>query len=167
MMVRHYLNLTNGIEAIELFNLDPQDVHFIRIQSTTCEQKRWAWLLDNLDTDFLLHLAMGTECIVYDGTTRGRDGVPRALWQGLEFVKYVLEKVWFNQEYDAPKGMSAYFAGVFNNLPKPTLIKIKQFRRYLQADELKLRVVSWKTDHDGDYLLHIRQLRAAYCEGDD
>ena len=32
---------------------------FVRIQSTSCEQQRFDALLSNLDSSFLLHLALG------------------------------------------------------------------------------------------------------------
>ncbi|GIL68504.1 hypothetical protein Vafri_21771 [Volvox africanus] len=32
-------------------------------------------------------------CLVYDCGSRGRDGTPRALWYGLEFVRYTLSKM--------------------------------------------------------------------------
>lgn len=37
-MIYHFINLTNGIEAIEEHHLT--DYRFIRIQSTACEQSR-------------------------------------------------------------------------------------------------------------------------------
>jgi hypothetical protein len=160
-MTRHYLNLTNGIEALSLHSLPLSNVHFINVQSTACEQKRWSWLLDNLDSDLLIHLALGSDCIVYDGTAHGRDGIPRALWQGLEFVKYVLERAWLGRRYVALWGMSNYFDEVYDRLPDPTLTKLRQFRRYLATDELHLRVVTWHTDLDGNYEAHVAQIKEA------
>ena len=59
----NYINLTNGIEAIPRLS---GNYKFIRIQSTICEQKLWDKLIQELDYDFLMNLALGNECIVYD-----------------------------------------------------------------------------------------------------
>lgn len=82
---RHFLNLTNGIEALPLLecfgipyrwvgityetmfqeceaaNADKSScLHsFVRIPSTWCEQQRFDLILANLDSSFLLQLALG------------------------------------------------------------------------------------------------------------
>ena len=107
--VRHYITLTNGIEALPLL-IDggggagiPRDaVRFCRIQSSHCEARDFAAVLGSLDDDLLLHLALGVRCRVYDfGSRRKRwpgEGlglmVPSALWWGVEVARYVLTKLW-------------------------------------------------------------------------
>ena len=59
---KHYYNLTNGLQ-FKNFN---EPYSFIRIQSTACEQKRWDFIIQDLDNDFLYNLAIGNTCIVYD-----------------------------------------------------------------------------------------------------
>lgn len=40
-------------------------------------------------------------CLVYDFGSRNRlHGVPRALWYGLEFCKYVLNDVWLDRRVE-------------------------------------------------------------------
>ena len=76
----HFINLSNGIKAITDYNLS--DYRFIRLQSTTCEQKRWEEILLTISDDFLISLALGYHCIVYDyGANKN---VPRDVWQGLK-----------------------------------------------------------------------------------
>lgn len=88
MNTKHFINLTNGIQAIEDYKLS--DYSFIRIQSTACEQKRFEEIVVTLSDDFLMSCAMGRNCIVYDyGANKT---IPRAIWQGLEWVKFVLYK---------------------------------------------------------------------------
>ena len=87
-MIKNYINLTNGVEAIQEYSL--QDYAFIRIQSTICEQHLWDRLFLDLDYDFLMNVALGNECRIYDyGTNKP---IPRALYQGVALIKYVLQK---------------------------------------------------------------------------
>ena len=90
-MIKHFINLTNGIEAIPLVK---DNYSFIRIQSTTCEQKRWDFLIQDLDNNLLMNLALGNKCIVYDFGARKK--VSRALYQGVELLKFVLNKRWLD-----------------------------------------------------------------------
>ena len=90
-MIKNYINLTNGIEAIPEYDLSQYS--FIRIQSTACEQHLWDRLLQELDYDFLINVALGNECVIYDYGTR--KPVPRAVYQGVEFIKFVLNKLWY------------------------------------------------------------------------
>ena len=76
-IVHNYINLTNGVEAISTLQ---GDYRFIRIQSTVCEQKLWDRLIQDLDYDFLMNLALGHKCIVYD--FGARKPIPRAVYQG-------------------------------------------------------------------------------------
>ena len=55
---KYFINLTNGIEALPTVD---GDVSFIRIQSTACEQKRWDFLIQDLDNNFYTWLALGYE----------------------------------------------------------------------------------------------------------
>jgi hypothetical protein len=149
MTSKHFVNLTNGIEAIRHIE---GEYSFIRIQSTACEQKRWDFILQELDYNFLVSLALGYECVVYDyGANKP---VPRAVYQGLEFVRYVLNLHWFGRETPAyVKGHNAagYFRLVHAQLEERTLKRLDYFRKFLLADRLNLRVVTDATTHDGDY----------------
>ena len=106
--VRHFINLSNGAEALELLHsagIAPDAVHFCRLQSSHCEAQDFNGVLTSLDADLLMHLALGFECRVYDFGSRGNywegpDGepvlrhVPRAMWWGLEWSRYALTRLW-------------------------------------------------------------------------
>lgn len=62
-IIHNYINLTNGVEAIPMLEFWNEDYRFIRIQSTICEQKNWDRLIQDLDYDFLMNLALGHKCI--------------------------------------------------------------------------------------------------------
>lgn len=81
----NYINLTNGIEVLPVLT---DEFKFIRIQSTACEQKLWDRIIQDLDYDFLLNAAIGNECVIYD--YGAKKPIPRAIYQGVEFIKYVL-----------------------------------------------------------------------------
>eukprot|EP00891_Asterochloris_glomerata_P009942 jgi/Astpho2/9942/Aster-x0879 len=71
---------------------------YVRIQSTACEQHRFEHLMNDLDADLLINLALGRRCLVWDyGSRSRRDGVPKALWYGIEFIKYALRRQWLGR----------------------------------------------------------------------
>lgn len=123
-MIKRFLNLTSGLESIE--ELD--DFSFIRIQSTQCERHLWNYIILDLDNNFLMSVALGYECVVYDYSRKDR--IPRAVRQGLEFVKYCLYRAWLQEEYLADMGMSAYFKKEYKNLPERTKRKLKYYCKF-------------------------------------
>lgn len=150
----NYINLTNGIEILPTL---PRGYRFIRIQSTTCEQKNWDKLIQDLDYDFLLNVALGNECVIYD--YGARKPVPRAVYQGLEFLKYVLHKRWLNEEYQTDcnrskgehirKDCNSYFESCYRNLEDRTKKKLDYFKPYV-VGRISIVAVTDATMHDGD-----------------
>ena len=86
MKEKIYINLTNGIEGIEIYNIT--DYSFIRIQSSHLENKRYDLMINSLSDDLLMNLAIGNNCTIIDfGANKT---VSRACWQGVEFIKFIL-----------------------------------------------------------------------------
>lgn len=158
-MVRHFINLTNGIEAIPVIS---EPYAFIRIQSTACEQKRWDFVLQDLDYTFLLALASGETCVVYDyGANKP---VPRALYQGVEWVRYALTRRWLGVEITPivrGRRVLRYFRECYGALDKRTFAKIDYVRKFLNTDEIRIELRTGATQHDGDYDYYARILREA------
>lgn len=149
-MVKFYLNLTNGIEALEKEGFS--DANFIRIQSTACEQKRWDFILQELDYNFLMDIALGNNVCVVDFGAKKE--VPRALYQGVAFIKYVLNRRWLNtiiQPTVRGNDCAKYFDECYRNLDKRTLKKIDYFRKFVKTKEIEIFRVSASTDKDGNY----------------
>ena len=204
--VRHFINLSNGAEALPLLaaaGVAPEHVSFIRIQSSHCEAQDFHGILSNLDHNVLMHLALGYECRVYDFGSRGAmwetldpgrpDGlpvdelpvaqggaeagsattargegdaaspmpsaevryVPRALWWGLEWVRYALSRLWHLE--CAPPLLRGYnvqprFDEQLRSLPKPLAKKLKYYRPYVRPElnELRLRGYYAQTALDGN-----------------
>jgi len=162
MTTRHFINLTNGIQAIEDYELT--DVRFIRIQSTACEQKRWEDILMHLSDDFMISAALGHRCVVYDyGANKS---VPRAIWQGLEWVKFGLWRAWWGRPY-RPIGraitMEPYFAEQYRKLSPRARARLAYFARYCRPEEQPLLIssITGPTVRDGDKTYYVGLLHAA------
>lgn len=162
MTTRHFINLTNGIQAVEDHGLT--DVRFIRIQSTACEQKRWEDILMQLSDDFMISAALGHRCVVYDyGANKS---VPRAIWQGLEWIKYVLWRHWYGRPY-RPIGraitMEPYFDEQYRKLSPRARARLAYFKRYCRPEEQTLLIssVTAPTTRDGDKAYYVEALHMA------
>jgi hypothetical protein len=147
MKVIHYINLTNGIRAIEDYGL--QDYRVIRLQSTWCEQKLFDEILFTISDDLLLNLAIGNKCIIYDYGANKE--VPRAIWQGVEWLKFVLWKRWFDIDYE-PKGRSVYskkyFGTLYQELSRSVKAKLDYYKKFCIAEDLDLHCVSSSMKED-------------------
>lgn len=149
-MKKYFINMTNGIEV--LTELLSHDVQFIRIQSTACEQKRWNFILQDLDNNFLLCLALGFECVIYDFSSKKE--ISRALYQGISWIEFVLNRVWFGREitpFVKKCNVKKYFQEIYSKLEKRTFQKIYYFKKFLLTDEIKINLISRKTKNDSNY----------------
>jgi len=147
MRVKHFINLTNGIDAIPKIR---GDYSFIRIQSTICENKAWDRLILDLDNNFLMSLSLGYECHIYDYSNR--KDVPRSFYQGLEFIKWILNKRWFNRDF-VPRVNNTNCQGYFESvkIDRCAKRKIDYFKKFINTSELKIVTHAGRTTHDGDY----------------
>lgn len=93
-MRRHYLNLTNGLEALDTIRATGETWAVCYIRSTTFEHRDWHRLLTtDLDSDLLLHLALGVTCVLHDRGTRRP--LSKTQYYGTHLVTYLLERYWF------------------------------------------------------------------------
>jgi len=107
-----------------------------------------------LSDDFLMNLALGNRCIIYDFGANKE--VPRAIWQGLEFVKFVLYEKWFGHTYRFSGRMATagkYMQDVYDRLSPKTIKKLDYFLQFLSTDFLRLESVTGSTSNDGNYNL--------------
>ncbi|CAM9349177.1 unnamed protein product [Phaeothamnion confervicola] len=160
---RHFINLTNGIEAIPLLtagSIQLAEIGFIRIQSSKCEASHFVGVLEDLDTTLLMNLAIGHLCVVYDFGSRGTQwpdgavGVPRALWWGLAWISYVLARLWRLPHRPSPVvrgyNVAPAWDAEFRAIPKALRKRLVYFRRFVRCDRIHLYGVYCPTDHDGD-----------------
>lgn len=160
-----YLNCTNGLEWMD--NFPKEDINFIRIQSTTIERKDYLKLIGDLDHNFLMYLALGYECHVYDcGTNRPYS---KTIYQGIPLIKYILERRWLDlippnvhnlTRFGAVgHDVTEYYNHVYTQLfiydKTQEKVKVKKkidyYKRFLNTKELHLYGHSKSTSHDGDY----------------
>jgi hypothetical protein len=55
----HFVNLTNGVEALPALQRMRLPYSFVRLQSTACEQQNFEQIVLALDSTLLMHLALG------------------------------------------------------------------------------------------------------------
>lgn len=157
MRTIYFLNLTNGLEFLERMEsvVSIQDIQFIRLPSTACEQKLWDEICYNIDNNFLMNLALGNECIVVDYSSKHQS--PRAIWQGLNFVYYTLNRLWFDDVLTEVKmrngfNASTYFDEQYHLLSKKTKKRLLYFKRFTKSDRrINLKTITGQTDLDGKY----------------
>jgi hypothetical protein len=102
-----------------------------------------------------MNLALGNLCIVYDCSNKKQ--IPRSLFQGLQFVIYVLNIVWFNKNEPAlvrTINCQKYFYEEYKKLDKKVLKKIKYFKKFLLTDKLNIAIKSRQTNLDNKYNLY-------------
>lgn len=146
-----YINLTNGIEALDGYGIGPGEVSFIRIQSSHCESHKYDLILMEIDHNFLMHLALGYECVVYDfGANADK---PKAVYHGLEWIRFVLNKRWLDKT-DIPvvkdKIVTQHFEREYKKIDKRTKKRLDYYKKYLFTDEIKITGVTGPTVHDND-----------------
>lgn len=151
-VARVYLNLTNGLEI--LFSEDlrtkiellagGQEVDFtprvIRIQSTALEQKRWDFVIQDLDHGLLFDLATGNTVIVVDYSSHKPES--RALYQGLPFIRYVLTRYWLGREeipWVKKHNVQFLFRKLYSGLNSQVFAKLSYYRQFLLTESINLR----------------------------
>lgn len=93
-------------------------------------------VLLELDANFLMAAALGHSCMVYDYGSRDRKrGAPRALWYGLEFVRFALNTTWFGEPDRIPvlrgKNVQRDFKKKLDGLSKSTKKRLKYYRKFI------------------------------------
>lgn len=133
-MDKHFINLTNGLEwAAEL-----PDFSLIRIESTAIEKDDWDRVMRDLDANFLMSLALGHTCHVYDCGTRRE--ISKTISVGLPYIRDRLKATWLDRKEGEAR----------TDAEKATKRKLKYFQRYVATDEIRLIGHSRATVSDGD-----------------
>ena len=165
----YFLNITDGLEALDVLRsmgIDEGRIRYSCIQSTHFEQKNSDAPLNRLGADLLMELALGTVCVIVDyGTDKE---LSRAVYQGVPFIKYALERNWFEKkptevlihprlESAPPRDTAKDFSRWYHNLDRRTKQYLRHFKLYANGTnaivshgtDIKLIGVSAATDHDG------------------
>ena len=146
--ITNYLNLTNGLEYIN----EIPNYKLVRIQSTYCEQKLFGRMIQDLDYNFLFDIAQGNIVRIYDTSSNKKQS--RALYQGIEFIKYTLNRRWLNKNVSAyVKGMNVtdYFNVKYNSLNTTAKKKLDYVKKFLNTDKINIEKYCKKSLHDGEW----------------
>ena len=172
---RLFVNLKNGLEAVPALRSARLPHAFVRIQSTMCEVGDMEKVIGGLDDNFLLAAALGYSCVVVDyGSRDKKRGVPRAVWYGLEFVRFALDEVWHGGASRRPvlrgKAVERDFARKLRGLSKSARKRLKYYRRFIPADArargaVRLVGAFGRTEHDDDDAYYARVLGEACAPG--
>mmetsp|Transcript_37715 Transcript_37715/g.60545 ORF Transcript_37715/g.60545 Transcript_37715/m.60545 type:complete len:315 (-) Transcript_37715:38-982(-) len=162
LLIKYFINLTDGIEVLhELPNLGipRNEINFVRIMSSHCEANDFEGVLLSLDHNLMTHLALGHVCLVYDLGSRDLDwpngikGVSRAIWWGIEWIRYALSRCWRLQVCQPVlrgEKVSELFGSRYLRLSKKVKKKMRYYRLILRCERVLLFGVFRRTVHDGE-----------------
>lgn len=175
-----FINLTNGIEFLP----EIKEARFIRIKSTHLERHQLENVLVNLSDDLLMNLALGNQCVIYDFGMYF--DTPRSIWEGIPWIKYALNRAWFDQETDYfitrwrhrgkyipgkiilkeekhPKNYKIFFRNRYDRMDERVHEKLSYYKTYLDCATINLLGFSRKTEHDGDSAFYKKILKDCQC----
>lgn len=148
---RIFLNLTNGLEALERYNLKLENVSFVRIQSSHCEAHDFEAILWDIDHNLLMSLAQGIECIIYD--FGAKSNIPKAVYLGINWIYFILNQRWFGNSpdiYAKGKKLNQLFDLKSRNLSKKIQKKLDFYKNYLNTNKIIITSVCDFTLNDNN-----------------
>lgn len=98
--------------------------------------------------------------------------MPRALWYGVEFIRYALNRAWFDREVDCHLrgyNVTKQFREHYSSFSKPTMRRLSYFAKYINREEthdIQLIGVYKSTTHDDDFPYY-KSLAHQYLLDDD
>jgi hypothetical protein len=133
-----------------------EDVRIMRLPSSWCERKMWTELVQGSSDEFLLNLAVGNTCWVLD--CGAHHAVPRACWQGVEWLRFALTEAITGNTAELPIGRAhqcgAMFYQAYRDLPKSAKKKLKYYAQFAVAGwAANIVYCCSQTRHDGNYTL--------------
>lgn len=174
-----YINESNGIQALPILSRLNIPARFCYIKSTHLERKSVADVIGDLPNELLLSAALGERILVIDyGARKDRS---RAVYQGVPFVKYVMDRFWLDRipkrtwiyprsnTNPAIQDASQTFSEWFERIGKRNEKKLSHVREIARenllgdAHGVHIEGVSAATSHDGDKLFYM-QTKKEYFE---
>lgn len=108
-----------------------------------------------LDYNFLFDLAQGKLVKIYDTSRNKKES--RALYQGVEFIRYVLLRRWFNIESTEIQAVvkehtvTQYFETEYKKLSKNTKKKLDYVKKFVNSNGIHITRICKKSLYDGQY----------------
>lgn len=160
--MKTFVNLTNGIEALpDLSRVDG----YIRIQSTHLEQGLYDVMINDIDYSFLVCLAVEREATVVDFSQHKK--CSRALYLGVPFITYILNKVWFGQDV-CPRSLLPVFEPIYYKMKSKKLLKkfvyMKKLLNFTDERQVNIETVCNTTKNDGNYAFYNQILNKHYVK---
>lgn len=177
---RVYVNRTNGIQALPVLCSNFIHPEFCYIRSTHFERKQPNSAISDIPFEMLELLALGAWIIVVDyGARKDRS---RAIWQGVPYLEYVLNRAWLNIVPDRciiyprsntdsnPQNVGDVFDQWYGDIDDATMEKITLYADTARKTQemligtgepsIHIEGVSAPTSHDNDkeYYRNIMQL---------
>ena len=165
-----YINITNGIEflpTLEKYDIEPK---FCSIQSTHLEQKELDPILIGLGSELLMDLAQGKNVLIIDYGTRKE--ISRAVYQGIPFIKFCLEKIWYGytpeelfiiprKEDARPLPIKDTYEKWFHLLNRKTKRHLSRFSDLAISQDMKVHItgISASTEQDGHRDFYVKTYR--------
>lgn len=166
-----YVNESNGIQALPMLSELGVPARFCHIRSTHFERKQSSDALLELPDDMLLSAALGEWILVIDyGARKDRS---RAIWQGVPYVSYVLNRLWLEIVPDkvlvfprsnakpVPQDVTRVFAEWYGKVGAKQRSKLMPFadiakERLSGTGGVHVEGTSAATTHDNDKLYYAR-----------
>jgi hypothetical protein len=146
-----FLNLASGLAWLG-DPRGPTDFRAVRIQSTACEQKRWSFVIEDLDHEFLIRAARGDLCRLWDASSRKL--VSRAVYQGLPWIRYAMERRWLDATSPVlvrGHNVETYFDRCYRQLSRRAVGKLDYAGKFLATPAVHIEGVCKRTSLDGKY----------------
>lgn len=135
----------------------------MRIQSSLLEAGNVEKMILELDAALLAQLALGRSCFVWDYGSRDvvkGKGNPRALWYGVEFVRFALRREWFPDGVGATapppvlrgKQVEKDWTHKLSMLSRGAKRKIRYYKQFIPEGVCDVRLIGVyrPTTHDDD-----------------
>jgi len=149
-----FYNLTTGLEGVRLLNCP----RFVRIQSSHIESKKWDRILEQLSDELLFYLAIGYRCYIIEGTKESSSS--KVIRIAIPMIRYILNRIWLKKIIKIPRMDPEYLDKIYKGIPEVVRTKLKYFRKFLLADEIRLSGIAVKAYHDGEYEWYRQKVRS-------
>lgn len=163
-----WVNLTNGIEAVEFLDKYNVPFNYCRFQSTSFEQKNWSASVDSMPDDMLINMALGRRQVIIDFGANKM--CPRAMRQGIPIAAYIIAQYWnidnggelhmFSRDGNKIIKAGDNFSREVSRLSNRQKSRLKYFGKFIDDDVnwIDISLLCAQSDNDNDYETHIDSL---------
>lgn len=172
-----YVNESNGLQALPLLHELGVSPCFCYIRSTHFERKQPNDAIRDIPDDMLASASMGYRILVVD--YGARKDKSRAVWQGVPYLKYVLERAWLGKSPErvwlyprsntnpTKQDATCVFKQWYGDIEDGVLQRLMKYRGMAKASlcfdtGCRIEGISAPTSHDNDKAYYA-ELKERYC----